>query len=271
MMAKGKTGGSKQRWSDAFYFISPTRLEFLDAAFALVPTMETDLQELLLSCLRGAPKDREFPVLALEAWIKRYNLTDRWCRRWLWTTFWFYFAAAEMCPNVSGRLRILPFRYDFNDPLQIEVPPPPDPFSNSFPSESETIKQWRKRVADTALAAYRQEGCLPTPELRSPEHLSWLAGYQCCGWSQNAIADATGKDRAGVSRAIHRVAQQIKLTLRPVANNDRRCSAEKIRACLSPWTWLCALKVTCDFAASRQVTITPLTRRCYRFLESEEN
>ena len=72
----------------------------------------------------------------------------------------------------------------------------------------------------------------PTPEKRNPEHYRWLVGYQAYGWSVNAIADATGKDHAGVHRAIHHTARELGLTPRPAKNYDRSWTAIKIQAFL---------------------------------------
>jgi hypothetical protein len=65
-------------------------------------------------------------------------------------------------------------------------------------------------------------------------HFQWLAGYQVCGWSENAIAGAAEIWPTSVSRDLHRLAKSVGLTMRPGAENDRRWTAERIRAVLVP-------------------------------------
>ena len=77
-------------------------------------------------------------------------------------------------------------------------------------------KEYLDRVENT----WRMAGYAPAPERREPAYIWWLAGYQVCGWSKNAIAEAVTKDRAGVIRAIQKLAGEIGLTLRPAVAND---------------------------------------------------
>jgi hypothetical protein len=67
-------------------------------------------------------------------------------------------------------------------------------------------------------------------------HFHWLAGYQVCGWSKNAISSAEGINRTAVIRDLRRLATQIGLTLRPATNNDRSQDDEEIRAALDALT-----------------------------------
>jgi hypothetical protein len=98
------------------------------------------------------------------------------------------------------------------------------------------LRRYCERCEENA----RTCGFARTPAQHNPKHYRWLAGYQYYGWSKNAIAEATGKDRAGVVRAIQRLAAELELNLRPPSQNDRTWTAAKIRTCLSP----CDLKPT---------------------------
>src|SRR5262249_41360120 len=66
----------------------------------------------------------------------------------------------------------------------------------------------------------------------SDRHARWLAGYQVVGWSENAIAQAVGIRQPPVSRALHRLAKSIGLTMRPGTNNDRHWTPARIRTVL---------------------------------------
>jgi hypothetical protein len=91
--------------------------------------------------------------------------------------------------------------------------------------------EWRyQRYLDFVERRYREAGYVSTPERREFDHLCWLAGYQCCGWSKNGISRAVRKNRAVVIRAIGRLAFAIGLRLRPAARNARGWTVEKIRA-----------------------------------------
>ncbi|MGH7813358.1 MAG: hypothetical protein ACREQI_05075 [Candidatus Binataceae bacterium] len=79
---------------------------------------------------------------------------------------------------------------------------------------------------------YKAAGYRATPERRQADHLWWLAGYRCCGWTKNRIASAARKDHSPVIRAIKHLAAEIGLTLRPTAANDGRWTSAKIRAAL---------------------------------------
>lgn len=91
-----------------------------------------------------------------------------------------------------------------------------------------------RRYCDRAEADADIADFARAPAQHSPAHYRWLAGYQYCGWSQKTIADAANRDRAGVVRAIHRLAAELGLTLRPAANNDRSWTVARIRTYLCP-------------------------------------
>jgi hypothetical protein len=228
-------------WSepDRSQYVSWWRFQFLRAALALSPEMETGLRELLCLRMNQAPDEQYFA--ALVAWAKRFNLIDdEWCRTWVRKTLELSHYAALRPDGASmadgPRLAIV---YGFDGaPAPIEQSPVPvlDPWN---PVEWNPVEmsshEWQRRAADRCMEylarvenAYRQVGYAPIAERREIAHCEWLAGYQVCGWSKKRIHDAAKVDRAAVLRAIRELAESIGLTLRPETANDPSQTAEII-------------------------------------------
>jgi hypothetical protein len=124
----------------------------------------------------------------------------------------------------------------------IMVPRPPVPRWRLL---MQTWPEYVKSLAkDPALLKYRDDMLRlidPIPAKRGPgkkqessleRHFEWLAGHQLCGWSKHAIARAAGVRRQAVLYALHGLAKQIGLELRPETANDRDWTGVKIRTCL---------------------------------------
>lgn len=73
---------------------------------------------------------------------------------------------------------------------------------------------------------------LPSRVVRDPRTFLWLAGYQVCRWSYNALAAAADVDRSQLKRQIRDLAKSIELPLRQ-SENDLTQTAEIIRDALT--------------------------------------
>jgi hypothetical protein len=123
-------------------------------------------------------------------------------------------------------------------PQDLRIPPEirvPLPNLEWFPwaQSRQEMRQRYEQYLGKVLKAYLDAGYTRPPERRQQAHSYWLAGYQVCGCSENRIAEAVPKDRAGVERAIKDLAKSIGLTPRPPRNNDRTQTVESIRAALA--------------------------------------
>jgi hypothetical protein len=159
---------------------------------------------------------------ALEAWAKRFNLRDEWLMD---------LALGHLCPlpwneeplfslpavKSAVRLSLIPWDPSIETRTQARA------------RMQAIVEQHLDQVEEGAKA----QGLELTPERRQVRHFHWLAGYQTSGWSQNRIAEAARRDRAGVVRAIHDLADFLGLTLRPMTANDPSQTVVAIRAVLS--------------------------------------
>jgi hypothetical protein len=193
----------------------------------------SELTEIERGCLPGAGlttlSGAEPLRRALRQWARHWCLPD-WCFDW-----------------VLERLRAWPPKEPLDYPLDpigtIAFPAPRLPSWDRHLQQPESyIESMKKLLAQYCAQVDRLIECPPTkrgPSDRrayvgpADRHFFWLAGYQCCGWSKNAIAEAIRINRAAVVRAIPKLANQIGLPLRPNATNDRNWTPAKIRAALS--------------------------------------
>lgn len=174
---------------------------------------------------------------ALRQWGGPWHLTADWCFDWaleqLQLHNWPPDAAASYALGATG---IIPWA---TDPPELPKLAPYSPQLQTRASYLAAVQKPLQKALTDYCAKIEQEfeaaGFKRTPQKRaragSPyQHFEWLAGYQVCGWSQRAMAEAIGIDRAAVLRAIHRLAKQIALTLRPAARNNRSWTSARIRA-----------------------------------------
>jgi hypothetical protein len=212
-------------WPDPEHsqYVSWWRFQFLRAALALSPEMETGLSELLRLYI-GRASDRERRA-AFATWAERFNLTDGWCCEWARKTVEF----SHLVSLTHGDPPRLIAVYQFDGPPSVEPPALPDLTWNPFELSRELMEHRYQEYLDRVSDTYRLAGYALTPERREAAHCWWLAGYQVCGWSQNGIHNVANIDRAAVARAIDGLAKFIGLNLRPARANDPRQTAENIR------------------------------------------
>jgi hypothetical protein len=189
---------------------------FLRAAFE-------ELENCEFEPLKARPPQSLPLVDSIKRWGKLWHLTNSWC----------YEAVLTLLSAIYE-----PEFLNFSS-----FPPPPVAFLYQGAGWDPLSSGWYEFKAnlraglDKAISAYRDareaearaQGFTKSMAKRSDEHYYWLAGYQCCGWSENRIAGATGKDRAAVSRAVEKTALQVGLTRRPAAKYDPKWTVTKIR------------------------------------------
>jgi hypothetical protein len=182
--------------------------------------------------------------LPLRIWLKRWHLPE-------WALDW-----------ALHRLRFWPPTDPLDYPLHTSgiTHPTPDLRAWRRYSDPEDPEEWETYLEYTqeTLAFYKKFIILlesknlkelwePQPSKRGPRkgsthpgsvdrHVQWLVGYQTCGWSKNAIADAAEKHRRAVQHAIQRLAEQIGLELRSPDQNDPELTPDRIRAALQRLT-----------------------------------
>jgi len=171
---------------------------------------------------------------ALVVWAKSYNLIDdEWCRVWLSRTLWYSELFGASNPEAEPQIVLA---YEFDGPPRIEPPELPELKWNPFEIPRQLMTRRYNDYLDKVEDTYRRVGYRSTLERRESAHIWWLAGYQVCGWSKNAVAGAVSVDRAAVIRAIQRLARLISLTLRATAANDQSWTPKKIQSALPPVT-----------------------------------
>jgi hypothetical protein len=154
-------------------------------------------------------------------------------RNILWLRCQFLLAALTLKPEIEAELLEDP-QIIFGDDGDSAPPLLPELTWDPFVVRREMMENRYREYLDRVQDAYRSAGCRPTRKLRQPAHVWWLAGYQVCGWSKNAIAEAASQNRAGVVRAINDLAREIGLRLRATAKNDPAWTVKKICAALNP-------------------------------------
>jgi hypothetical protein len=236
--------------------LAESRAMFFRAVFEVEPQTEGDL---LQACeLEGCGELLDFTstkllsamVEFIKRWGENWRLTDEWC---LETAFAIFLSGLFSPSPASGpallRLMVL---FDLRNPiaaiagltplLNRAISEPAPPFE--YPPWDRNLQSREEYLADLQAASIRycdaieedaaNIGWKRNTDKRAWEHYRWFAGYQVCGWSQNAIAEATGKDRAGILRAIYAIKKDIDLTcFRPADEYDRNWTPAKIRTSLS--------------------------------------
>jgi hypothetical protein len=240
--------------------VNDGRARFLSAATIVEPKVWRDLSEPLKVLYRLLPKRKAVHNLwpareteaalsmlaearpgslkaferSLDEWGKRFNLTDSWCIAWARNNVILMY---KFGPNTRPLSQI-------SDPWTGITPIQTKPFLlDTWEPEFQTLSDYKKSSRqhfDKALKAYcdaleekvRSAGYVLTPARRQSKHFRWLAGYQVCCFSIEAIARALGKKHpGGVRYAIHGLARDIDLSLRPATKN-RRVSKEAILAAI---------------------------------------
>jgi hypothetical protein len=161
----------------------------------------------------------------LRSWAERWHLSADWCFDW----------ALEQLRTWPPKV---PQDYPL-DPMGIVLPVPPR--LPSWLPQLQTRELYLHDVQELVDRYCNEVGGLIERPLakrgpgkkrtgRADRHFDWLAGYQVCGWPQNAIAKAIGIEQAAVNRAIHRLARSIGLELQTERN--RNWTIQRIQAAL---------------------------------------
>jgi transcriptional regulator with XRE-family HTH domain len=163
----------------------------------------------------------------LRSWAERWHLEPDWCLDWA-------LEQLRTWPLKKSRIYAL-------DPIGILVPP------LLLPAWFPQLQTRELYLRDVQKAAERYcdkvERLIKGPPAkrgpgnkrhagRADRHFYWLAAYQVCGLSQNAIAEAEGIDQAAVNRAVHRLADSIELELRAPIEHNPSWTIERIQAAL---------------------------------------
>jgi hypothetical protein len=157
--------------SDRSQWIAWLRFQFILAALKLEPEMEVGLHELLRVRISNLQPERY--RAALDKWSSRYNLRDRWCRKWVIQTLGMSHLMAGQHPDVEPQIGIT---YHFDGPPPVEPLQLPDLAWNPFESPREVMENRYRQYLDKVDEAFRQGGYRPTPTRREPRHFYWLAG-----------------------------------------------------------------------------------------------
>jgi hypothetical protein len=232
-MAEPKTGRRKcwpiWQLDHRLTRLASSRYSLLRMASELEPEISNGLLGLLK--LRMSEDAASYHA-QLKQWGSKYHVTDSWFQRCVQRTLEFYEETFKQHPDA---LPAIFYAFDRRDRLPtVQTPPLPDLTWNPIGARREKMERCYREYLDAVEKAYLEAGYEPSPPLRLPPHFAWLAGYQFCGWSKNAIAEASNTTshpvtRTAVIKAIKSLAGEIELTLRDPAANNRAWTAKKIR------------------------------------------
>jgi len=208
--------------------VDDARERFFSAVVKLEPAVLADLKAEAASIteVKFDESDR-----FVSRWAQRYYLNESWCRDWAITQI-------RLCHAWAHGQRLV-----ITSVALMSEPFVPQPLTG-WDITSETQAEFRNRVQEymhDTLERASKLGYKQVPDRRSLHHYVWLAGFQVCRWSRNAIAKANdqpnvpnvkGANHAAVSRAIKGLADFIGLKLRPDRGTDTKQTAEMIRSIL---------------------------------------
>jgi hypothetical protein len=238
-------GGEYAAEEGPFSAVRDLRERFMRAAFECGPMLESELRRLYDAHLRGesawlrpaiggnvgVPSDQAAALAEplLRHWGEQFRLHDPWCLNWTWNTklaVWWakeQKLAAVLLGSWSGPM--LPHA----EVIRVEIQPWDITESTRSTFEKQAREQFEGKLTgycEELEERARSAGFIRTKELRNADHFRWLAGYQVCRFSRNAIADAVGVRRNAIQYAINGLAKEIELSLRPPTTSRRVSSAE---------------------------------------------
>ena len=158
----------------------------------------------------------------LDAWSKRYGLTDEWFMEEL---FW-NFSRWDPAPWPDGApwweyTDLLWVMVD-TEPIFKWVPPAYNPFQKTriqYTTEINKYCEYQERLGYRTLS-----GVVNSKKLRNSEHYDWLVQFQVLGWNYTKIAlRASGNSLSkAITAAVKEKAKIMGLTLRPAKRGRPR-------------------------------------------------
>jgi len=183
-----------------------------------------------------APPSAEAFALArplLKRWGEQFGLRAQWCLDWAWAeklAVWWAQERKQLGVVQTVWSGTAPISAP---PLRVEV----SPWDITESTRSSFEKQAREQFESTLVeycdqleAAARSAGYVRTKERRNSDHFRWLAVYQVCRFSQEAIADAIGVHRQAVQSSISGLAKEIGLKPRSRTASRRAKTAAVLAA-----------------------------------------
>jgi len=155
-------------------------------------------------------RDHPAYIEALRKWGEQYHVDGQEFRRFITGQILVH---SHRLYLELGALQLV-LAHDIGTLPPVELPPLPDQRWHPFEESREAWLRRYHRYTDAVEIAFRAAGLQPVPDLRSPDPIWWLARYQFCEWSENAIAKELKIDQGGVSRAINRLAWAVGLRFR---------------------------------------------------------
>ena len=242
-------GGEYAADAGPFSGLNDLRARFMRAAFQCEPELEAELSRLYSSELRGRPNwlnsdiagnmappsDEAFALARplLKHWGEQFGLRNQWCLDWAWAeklADWWAQERKQFGVVQSFWVGAAPIRAQ---PLRVEASSWDITGNTRSSFEKQAREQFERTLGeycDQLEAAAHTAGYVRTKERRNADHFRWLALYQVCRFSQNAIAQAVGFNRQAVQFSIRGLAKEIGLTLRSRTASRRAKTAAVLAA-----------------------------------------